>query len=152
MTVGSFRLYHWLKVCISFTITKKLRTDKKISLIKIAISSPKTGSQFIVKFSVAALRTVLFLTTEWSYILIFVLNAFISYTAVVFNKIHVMRQTLSLLAPFKILLLSPKVSDTIADLLTQPWYIMLLVIWSKKNIANDALQCHPFFYWSSYLL
>ena len=43
---------------------------KKFSLIKIAISSPETGSQFIVKFFVAALRTVLFLTTERSYIFV----------------------------------------------------------------------------------
>ena len=55
---------------IDLKFAKKLRTDKKISLIEIAISSPKTGSQFIVKFSVAALRTVLFLTTEWSYIFV----------------------------------------------------------------------------------
>ena len=43
---------------------------KKFSLIKIAISSPETGSQFIVKFFGAALRTVLFLTTERSYIFV----------------------------------------------------------------------------------
>ena len=110
---------------------------KKFSLIKIAISSPETGSQFIVKFFVAALRTVLFLTTERSYIFVHPHSCLerLSCTAVVFNTIHTMRQSLSLLAPFKILLLSLKVSDLIYDINSSTSHRMC----SEENIYPSTV-------------
>ena len=78
---------------------------------------------------------------EVSHIVNLVLNAFTSFSAIVFNSftIHALRKTSSLPAPFKTLLLSLAVSDLIAGLLAQPLYIILIVISSKQNTADHAL-------------
>ena len=78
---------------------------------------------------------------EVSHIVNLVLNAFTSFSAIVFNSftIHALRKTSSLPAPFKTLLLSLAVSDLTAGLLAQPLYIILIVISSKQNTADHAL-------------
>ena len=64
-----------------------------------------------------------------SYIANCVLNAFLSYTAIMLNiaAIHAMRKTSSLPKPLKTLLLSLAVSDLGVGLVVQPFYIALLV-------------------------
>lgn len=78
---------------------------------------------------------------EFSLIFNLVLNAFTSFTAIVFNTftIHAMSKTSSLPGPFKTLLLSLAVSDLIAGLLAQPFYILLIAIWSKQKNTDDTL-------------
>ena len=78
---------------------------------------------------------------EFSLIFNLVLNAFTSFTAIVFNTftIHAMSKTSSLPRPFKTLLLSLAVSDLIAGLLAQPFYILLIAIWSKQKNTDDTL-------------
>lgn len=53
--------------------------------------------------------------------------------------IHAMSKTSSLPGPFKTLLLSLAVSDLIAGLLAQPFYILLIAIWSKQKNTDDTL-------------
>ena len=68
-----------------------------------------------------------------------VFNAFLSYTAIMFNiiTIHALRKTLSLPKPLKTLLLSLAVSDLGVGLLVQPLYVAYLVIRLKKNTENS---------------
>ena len=72
---------------------------------------------------------------RWTYIANCVLNSFLSYTAIMLNivTIHAMRKTLSLPKTLKTLLVSLAVSDVGVGLLSQPFYISLLVKWLQPN-------------------
>ncbi|KAL9957543.1 hypothetical protein ACROYT_G039184 [Oculina patagonica] len=74
----------------------------------------------------------------WSYVTNCVLNAFLSYTAIMLNilTIHAMRKTPSLPKPLKTLLVSLAVSDLGVGLLVQPLYIATLGNWSQHNNTN----------------
>ena len=69
-----------------------------------------------------------------------VFNAFLSYTAIMFNiiTIHALRKTTSLPKPLKTLLLSVAVSDLGVGLLVQPLYIALLVVGMEQNTNNNT--------------
>ena len=69
-----------------------------------------------------------------------VLNAFLSYTAIMLNilTIHALRKTSSLPKPLKTLILSLAVSDLGVGLLAQPLKIACLVIRLKENTENDS--------------
>ena len=70
-----------------------------------------------------------------TYIANCVLNSFLSYTAIMLNivTIHAMRKTLSLPKTLKTLLVSLAVSDVGVGLLSQPFYISLLVKWLQQD-------------------
>ncbi len=78
----------------------------------------------------------------WSYVANCVLNAFLSYTAIMLNilTIHAMRKTPSLPKPLKTLLLSLAVSDLGVGLLVQPFYSVLLDNLSQQNDTNCSTQ------------
>ena len=67
-----------------------------------------------------------------------ILNAFLSYTAIVFNIVTVqaLRKTSSLPTPLKTLLLSLTVSDLGVGLLVQPLYAAILVMQIEENTEN----------------
>ena len=73
-----------------------------------------------------------------TYIVNCVLNSFLSYTATMLNivTIYAIRKTPSLPKPLKTLLLSLAVSDLGVGLLSEPFYIWLLVRWSRLNIPS----------------
>ena len=64
-----------------------------------------------------------------------VFNIFLCYTAIMLNivTIHAIRKTPSLPKTLKTLLLSLAVSDVGAGLLSQPFYISLLVMWLHQS-------------------
>ncbi|KAL9980382.1 hypothetical protein ACROYT_G008960 [Oculina patagonica] len=68
-----------------------------------------------------------------------VLNAFLSYTAIMLNivTIHAIRKTSSLPKPLKALLLSLAVSDLGVGFVVQPYYIGLLIKWLQKNTESN---------------
>ena len=68
-----------------------------------------------------------------------ILNAFLSYTAIVFNIVTVqaLRKTSSLPTPLKTLLLSLTVSDLGVGLLVQPLYAAILVMQIEENTENN---------------
>ena len=74
-----------------------------------------------------------------SYIANCVLNAFLSYTAIMLNSItiHAIRKTSSLPKPLKTLLLSLAVSDVGVGLIVQPLYIACLVMELQQNNENN---------------
>ena len=74
-----------------------------------------------------------------SYIANCVLNAFLSYTAIMLNSItiHAIRKTSSLPKPLKTLLLSLAVSDLGVGLIVQPLYIACLVMEIQQNNENN---------------
>ena len=88
-----------------------------------------------------------------------VLNAFLSYTAIMLNivTIHAMRKTSSLPKPLKTLLLSLAVSDLGVGLVVQPYYIALMVKWVQNNTENNpvyTMETTPVidvFYFASFL-
>ena len=69
-----------------------------------------------------------------------ILNAFLSYTAIVFNIVTVqaLRKTSSLPTPLKTLLLSLTVSDLGVGLLVQPLYAAILVMQIEENTENNV--------------
>ena len=73
-----------------------------------------------------------------TYIVNCVLNSFLSYTATMLNivTIYAIRKTPSLPKPLKTLLLSLAVSDLGVGLLSEPFYIWLLMRWSRLNIPS----------------
>ena len=77
-----------------------------------------------------------------SYLLVCLLNAFLSYTATMLNivTIHAIRKTPSLSKNLKTLLLSLAVSDLGVGLLAQPMYVVHLVSmdWNENNETNKA--------------
>jgi len=74
-----------------------------------------------------------------SYIANCVLNAFLSYTAIMLNSItiHAIRKTSSLPKPLRTLLLSLAVSDLGVGLIVQPLYNACLVIELQQNNENN---------------
>ncbi len=72
-----------------------------------------------------------------SYIVACVLNAFLSYTAIMLNiaTIYAVRKTSSLPQPLKTLLFNLAVSDLGVGLLCQPFFITLLVKWLRQDIS-----------------
>ena len=77
---------------------------------------------------------------SWLLIANCVLNAFLSYTAIMLNSvtIHAIRKTSSLPKTLKTLLLSLAVSDLWIGLFVQPFYVALLVINSDQDVLNIA--------------
>ena len=77
-----------------------------------------------------------------SYLLVCLLNAFLSYTATMLNivTIHAIRKTPSLSKNLKTLLLSLSVSDLGVGLLAQPMYVVHLVSmdWDENNETSKA--------------
>lgn len=73
-----------------------------------------------------------------TYIINCVFNIFLSYTATMLNivTIYAIRKTSSLPKPLKTLLLSLAVSDLGVGLLSEPFYISLLVRWSQLNLSS----------------
>ena len=73
-----------------------------------------------------------------TYIVNCVFNSFLSYTATVLNivTIYAIRKTPSLPKPLKTLLLSLAVSDLGVGLLSEPFYIWLLVRWSRLILPS----------------
>ena len=74
-----------------------------------------------------------------SYVANCVINAFLSYTAIMLNSItiHALRKTSSLSKPLKRLLLSLAVSDLGVGLIVQPLYITCLVMELQQNNENN---------------
>ena len=74
-----------------------------------------------------------------SYVANCVINAFLSYTAIMLNSItiHAIRKTSSLSKPLKTLLLSLAVSDLGVGLIVQPLYITCLVMELQQNKENN---------------
>ena len=74
-----------------------------------------------------------------SYIANCVINAFLSYTAIMLNSItiHAIRKTSSLSKSLKTLLLSLAVSDLGVGLIVQPLYIACLVMELQQNKENN---------------
>ena len=81
---------------------------------------------------------------EYSYLVLCLLNAFLSYTATMLNivKIHSIRKTPSLLNNLKTLLLSLAVSDLGVGLLAQPMYVVHLVSmdWNENNETSKTFN------------
>ena len=78
-----------------------------------------------------------------TYIVNFVLNTFLSYTAIALNilTIHAIRKTRALPKPLKTVLLSLAVSDIGVGLIVQPFYSTLLVFWlQRKNPGCVSYQ------------
>ena len=75
-----------------------------------------------------------------SYIANCVLNAFLSYTAIMLNSvtIYALRKTLSLPKPLKVLLLSMAISDLAVGVLVQPLFIAYLVTKLEQNTGNRS--------------
>ena len=73
-----------------------------------------------------------------TYIVNCVFNSFLSYTATMLNIVTIIaiRKTSSLPKPLKILLLSLAVSDLGVGVLSEPFYIWLLVRWSRQNLPS----------------
>ena len=73
-----------------------------------------------------------------SYLVVCLLNAFLSYTATMLNivTIHAIRKTPSLSTNLKTLLLSLAVSDLGVGLVVQPLYVALRIMESKLNIET----------------
>ena len=73
-----------------------------------------------------------------TYIVNCVFNSFLSYTATMLNivTIYAIRKTPSLPKPLKTLFLSLAVSDLGVGLFCEPFYIWLLVRWSRLNIPS----------------
>ena len=69
-----------------------------------------------------------------------ILNAFLSYTAIVLNIVTVqaLRKTSSLPTPLKTLLLSLTVSDLGVGLLVQPLYLAVIVMKIKAGTENTV--------------
>ena len=80
---------------------------------------------------------------ESSYLVLCLLNAFLSYTASMLYivTIHAIRKTPSLSKTLKILLLSLAVSDLGVGLLVQPMYVVHLVSmdWNENNETSNAI-------------
>ena len=78
-----------------------------------------------------------------SYLVVCLLNAFLSYTATMLNivTIHAIRKTPSLSKNLKTLLLSLAVSDLGVGLLAQPMYVVHLVSmdWNENNETSNAI-------------
>ena len=74
-----------------------------------------------------------------SYLLVCLLNAFLSYTATMLNivTIHAIRKTPSLSKNLKTLLLSLAVSDLGVGLVAQPLYVARLIMESQLNIETS---------------
>ena len=74
-----------------------------------------------------------------SYLLVCLLNAFLSYTATMLNivTIHAIRKTPSLSKNLKTLLLSLAVSDLGVGLVAQPLYVACLIMESQLNIETS---------------
>ena len=74
-----------------------------------------------------------------SYLLVCLLNAFLSYTATMLNivTIHAIRKTPSLSKNLKTLLLSLAVSDLGVGLVAQPLYVARLIMESRLNIETS---------------
>ena len=74
-----------------------------------------------------------------SYLVVCLLNAFLSYTATMLNivTIHAIRKTPSLSKNLKTLLLSLAVSDLGVGLVAQPLYVALLIMESQLNIETS---------------
>ena len=68
-----------------------------------------------------------------------ILNAFLSYTAIVLNivKVQALRKTSSLPTPLKTLLLSLTVSDLGVGLLVQPLFVAIIVMKIKAGTENS---------------
>ena len=77
-----------------------------------------------------------------SYLVLCLLNAFLSYTTTMLNivAIHAIRKTPSLSKNLKTLLLSLAVSDLGAGLLAQPMYVVYLVAmdWNENNETSKT--------------
>ena len=82
-----------------------------------------------------------------TYIVNCVFNSFLSYTATMLNivTIYAIRKTSSLPKPLKTLLLSLAVSDLGVGLLSEPFYIWLLVRWSRL-ILPSCTAFNAFFF------
>ena len=76
-----------------------------------------------------------------------VFNSFLSYTAIMLNivTIYAIRNTPSLPKPLKALLLSLAVSDLGVGLLSEPFYIWLLVRWSRPSLSSCTVFNFLFF-------
>ena len=74
-----------------------------------------------------------------SYLVLCLLNAFLSYTATMLNivTIHAIRKTPSLSKNLKTLLLSLAVSDLGVGFVVQPLYVALCIMESKLNIETS---------------
>ena len=74
-----------------------------------------------------------------SYLVVCLLNAFLSYTATMLNivTIHAIRKTPSLSKNLKTLLLSLAVSDLGVGLVVQPLYVARLIMESQLNIETS---------------
>ena len=74
-----------------------------------------------------------------SYLLVCLLNAFLSYTATMLNivTIHAIRKTPSLSKNLKTFLLSLAVSDLSIGLVAQPLYVARLIIESRLNVETS---------------
>ena len=77
---------------------------------------------------------------DYSYLVLCVFNAYLSYTATMLNivAIYAIRKTLSLPKNLKTLLLSLAVSDLGVGLLVQPMYIAKIMDFQQNNATNDT--------------
>ena len=75
-----------------------------------------------------------------TYIVNIIFNAFLCFTAIMFNSvtIHAIRKTSSLPKPLKLLLLSLAVSDLGAGLLVHPFYIAILAMDLKQSAEKNT--------------
>ena len=76
------------------------------------------------------------------YLVVCLLNAFLSYTATMLNivTIHAIRKTPSLSKNLKTLLLSLAVSDLGVGLVVQPLYVARRIMQSKLNIETSKTR------------
>jgi len=82
---------------------------------------------------------------RWTILVNFMLNIFLSYTAIMLNvvTIHAIRKTSSLPDTLKTLLLNLAVTDVGVGLIVQPVYTSLLVKWLQQN-GEDCNFRHAF--------
>ena len=82
-----------------------------------------------------------------TYVANYVINGFLSYTAIMLNIVTILaiRKTTSLPKPLKTLLLSLAVSDVGVGLLSETFYIWLLVRWSQLNSPGCVAFSAVFF-------